>query len=210
MLTRAGQRTRDYLARLPLLRAKELVYDERFFLDVADVHVPMYRALADAIVNEFAPADAVDVGCGIGWILERLQEHGVRITGIEGSRHAIARSPLASAIVRANLERGVPDLGRFDVAICIEVAEHLPARAAASLVDGLCRLGRHVVFTAAPPGQGGIHHVNEQPPEYWFELFERSGYTRSPATDRLLGAISEIREPSWMHRNLLVFAPSSG
>jgi hypothetical protein len=144
----------------------------------------------------------------VGWILERLRERGVRIAGVEGSRHAIAISPVADALVRANLERGVPNLGRFDVCVCTEVAEHLPARTAPQLVEGLCRLGRHVVFTAAPPGQGGVHHVNEQPRAFWLELFSRHGYVPSPAGDRLLAGIVHIPEPAWMHANLIVLEPA--
>jgi len=33
-----------------------------------------------------------------------------------------------------------------------------------------------VLFSAAVPGQGGEHHVNEQPLEYWRRLFRRRGH----------------------------------
>ena len=162
-------------ASLPLLAAKERVYDAEFYAHTDAVHAPMYSRLAEAVWERLRPASAVDVGCGTGFILARLAEHGVDVRGVEGSRHAIEASPIRDRIVRANLEREVPNLGRFDVAICIEVAEHLPKRVAPALVEGLAAMSDRVLFTAAQPGQGGTHHVNEQPREFWLDLFARHG-----------------------------------
>jgi hypothetical protein len=60
---------------------------------------------------------------------------------------------------------------RFDLAISLEVAEHLPRRSASGFVRSLCQLAPIVLFSAAVPGQGGEHHVNEQWPEYWRQAF---------------------------------------
>ncbi|MHB8694022.1 MAG: class I SAM-dependent methyltransferase [Solirubrobacteraceae bacterium] len=199
------------VARLPLLRAKERVYTAAFYLHADPVHRPMYESLADVLFQRFEPASVVDVGCGIGRMLARFEQHGVAVTGVEGSRHAIASSPVAGRIVRANLERCVPTLGRFDICLCIEVAEHLPPRAAPALVVGLCGLSDIVVFTAAPPGQGGIHHVNERPHVYWAGLFAAERFARSVSDESAVKAsIAGIPEPSWMHANLLVFRREGG
>ena len=125
---------------------------------------------------------------------------------MEGSRHAIEASPIRDRIVRANLEREVPNLGRFDVAICIEVAEHLPKRVAPALVEGLAAMSDRVLFTAAQPGQGGTHHVNEQPREFWLDLFARHGLRESPLGESLRADIGGIPEPEWMAQNLLLLA----
>jgi SAM-dependent methyltransferase len=193
-------------ASLPLLRAKERVYDAEFYAHTDEVHGPMYSRLAEAVWERLHPASAVDVGCGTGFILTRLAAHGVEVRGIEGSRHAIEASAIRDRIVRANLEREVPNLGRFDLAICIEVAEHLPGRVAPSLVDGLAGMSDRVLFTAAQPGQGGTHHVNEQPPEFWLDLFARHGLRETPLTQELRADIAEIPEPEWMAQNLLLLA----
>ncbi|HTU82550.1 MAG TPA: hypothetical protein VMF61_10495, partial [Candidatus Acidoferrales bacterium] len=65
----------------------------------------------------------------------------------------------------------------FDLAISLEVAEHLPESSAASFVATLTTLAPAVLFSAAVPFQGGEHHVNERWQSYWAELFERRGYT---------------------------------
>jgi hypothetical protein len=59
----------------------------------------------------------------------------------------------------------------YDLALCLEVAEHLPERAAAPLVTQLTKAAPIVLFSAAIPGQGGHGHVNEQPHKYWHRLF---------------------------------------
>ncbi len=191
---------------LPLLAAKELVYDRRYFQAIDEVHRPLYRLLADAVAELVQPSSAVDVGCGTGLVLSRLQERGVEVRGVEGSRHAIELSGLEDRILKANLERGVPRLGRFDVCFCVEVAEHLPPRSARPLVEGLASLSDVVVFTAAPPGQGGSHHVNEQPQRYWEDLFAESGFARDGAGEATLKSrIAGIPDPAWMHANLMLF-----
>jgi len=196
-------------ARLPWLAAKERVYDDDFFEHTDDVHRAMYERLARSIFERLRPASAVDVGCGTGLILAELAERGVEVRGVEGSRHAIERSRVADRIVRANLEREIPDLGRFDVAVCIEVAEHLPARSAGGLVEGLTRLSPRVVFTAAAPGQGGTHHVNEQPRSFWDALFAEHGFRESALGAQLREDVAGVPEPAWMHTNLVVYEQST-
>jgi SAM-dependent methyltransferase len=196
-------------ARLPLLAAKERVYDDSFYDHTDHVHRSMYDRLALAIYERLQPASVVDVGCGTGWVLAELAERGVDVRGVEGSRHAIERSRIPERLVRANLEREIPNLGRFDVCICMEVAEHLPERVSDSLVEGLTRMSDRVVFTAAVPGQGGTHHVNEQPRAFWDALFAKRGFGESALGEQLRRDVAEIPEPAWMHTNLIVYEHTS-
>lgn len=192
------------LARAPWLAAKEVVYDRSYFADLDALHADAYRRFADALVALVHPRSAVDVGCGTGQILARLAEHGVEATGVEGSRHAIAASPLGDRIVRANLERPLPPLGRFDVCLCIEVAEHLPKRRSGQLVDTLAALSDLVVFTAAQPGQGGTDHVNEQPRSFWLDLFGARGlHVDHELEEALRGAVPPDAGPAYLRDNLI-------
>jgi hypothetical protein len=66
----------------------------------------------------------------------------------------------------------------------MEVAEHLPARTADRYVKLLSSLSSILVFTAAPPGQGGrtaTDHINEQPPWYWMTKYKQLGFRHDEA-----------------------------
>lgn len=60
-----------------------------------------------------------------------------------------------------------------------------------------------VLFSAAPPGQGGEHHVNERTYEFWRGLFARHGYACFDFLRPRLHSASGI-EP-WYRYNLLLF-----
>jgi hypothetical protein len=104
------------------------------------------------------------------------------------------------------------DLGRrFDLALCLEVAEHLDADAGAVLVDSLAAHSDAIFFSAACPGQPGQHHVNCQWPEYWQALFNARDFACSDAIRWRIWNDSRI-EP-WYRQNMF-FAfrdcPSAG
>jgi hypothetical protein len=65
---------------------------------------------------------------------------------------------------------------RFDLAMSLEVAEHLPPEAASGFVAALCDASDVIMFGAAVPQQGGAGHINEQWPEYWEALFKLRGF----------------------------------
>jgi 2-polyprenyl-3-methyl-5-hydroxy-6-metoxy-1,4-benzoquinol methylase len=196
---------REVLGRLPFLAARDFVYDESFYAKGDPMKLDSYPRFADALIRLRSPRSVVDVGSGSGLMLAEFAKRGVDVRGIEGSRAAIARSQLGGQIMRANLERGVPDVGRFDLALCIEVAEHLTARSAPRLVEGLTRLSDVVVFTASQRGEGGLVHMNPQPESYWQALFAEHGFDVSPLRVQLLEAIADVPEPRYLHENLMVF-----
>jgi SAM-dependent methyltransferase len=200
----------ESLTRMPLRSTKRLLYNRRYWSTGDPLKRGLYHALADALYEELRPASAVDVGCGTGIILARLAGRGVEIRGIEGSRAAIAASPVGERIEHRDLLRGVPDVGRFDLCLCIEVAEHLPPASGPALVAGLTRLSDVVVFTAATPGQGGMAHLNERPHDYWVAGFAERGFEQSPLRDRLRATVAAVPDAPWVQKNLHVFERVKG
>jgi SAM-dependent methyltransferase len=196
---------RAVLGRLPFLATRDFVYDERFYAKGDPMKLESYPRFADALLRLRSPLSVIDVGCGSELMLGEFAKRGVAVQGIEGSEAAIERSQLGDRIVRANLERGVPNLGRFDLCLCIEVAEHLSSRSAPRLVEGLTRLSDVVVFTASRPGAGGIAHINAQPESYWRRLFAHHNFAESPLRDESLTAIGEVPEPRYLHESLMIF-----
>ncbi|HET8538439.1 MAG TPA: methyltransferase domain-containing protein [Anaeromyxobacter sp.] len=158
----------------------------------------------------FSPRSVLDVGCGRGVWLEAWRRRGVEIAvGVDGAYvdPATLRIP-RDAFVAADLSRPL-DLGRrFDLVECLEVAEHLDPSAADTLVASLVRHGDVVLFSAATPGQGGEHHVNEQPLTYWIGKFAAAGLA---ALDYPRAAVRGVRavEP-WYRYNALLFASAAG
>jgi len=162
-------------------------------------------ALAE-LFEHYRPRSIVDIGCGIGTWLAVAGELGVKdITGVEGNwlDPALARIP-PERIRTVDLEQPF-DLGkRFDLAICLEVAEHLSPHAAPGFVQSLTRHADVVLFSAAIPFQGGDHHVNEQFPDYWDGLFSGRGYMALDIVRPQVWYASDVLV--WLRQNTLVFA----
>lgn len=138
-------------------------------------HPHSLRCLSTAIDLLGTPGSLVDVGCAEGVHVRWAREQGIDAAGID-----LAAPEDDPVLVRADLRTPVDLKRQFDWVLCWEVAEHLPASAAATLVDTLVRhlhpKGR-LVFTAAGPGQRGPGHVHCVAPDFWHELFADRGLT---------------------------------
>ncbi len=156
------------------------------------------------LIELFAPRSVVDVGCGLGTWLATFQDRGVeRVLGIDQSlpRDFVLEPQNFQA---ADLTRELRTESTFDLAVSVEVAEHLPSFAADTFVGSLCRLAPTIVFSAAIPGQGGDGHINEQWPAYWWEKFAAQGYVGS---DSLRWEFWNDNDINWWYRqNLMVFS----
>jgi SAM-dependent methyltransferase len=148
----------------------------------------------------------VDVGCGVGAWLDQYRRHGVDdLLGVDGD-YIDRREFLLDArqFVAHDLQRPL-ELGRtFDLCQCLEVAEHLPPRCADVLVESLTGSASLVFFSAAVPGQGGTHHVNEQWPKYWVDRFADHGYYLIDAIRHRIWNNSRV--DFWYAQNAVLFA----
>jgi hypothetical protein len=148
---------------------------------------------------------AVDVGAGVGPWLAVARQHGISdILALEGPWvREVATAIPADAYAFSDLGQPLAIGRRFDLCLCLEVAEHLPPTEAGQLVDNLVGLSDVILFSAAIPDQGGTHHVNEQWPSYWAALFRAGDYV---AFDGLRWSIwHDARIPFWYRQNLLLF-----
>jgi SAM-dependent methyltransferase len=164
------------------------------------------REILAILFRYLQPASALDVGCGLGTWLKVASEMGVaEIHGIDGPWLDPSRIRVpAQAVEKRDLEKPF-DLGRrFDLVICLEVAEHLFEKSAADFIATLTRHAPAVLFSAAIPHQGGHHHVNERFLPYWTELFARHGYR---PLDIVRADIWENPEVHWwLRQNAVLFA----
>jgi len=91
----------------------------------------------------------------------------------------------------------------FDLAVSLEVAEHLPEESAEPFVDSLVKLAPVVLFSAAIPLQVGKGHLNEQWPDYWADHFERGGYLVVDAIRKKIWQNDDV--DYWYAQNILIF-----
>lgn len=177
----------------------------------ASVVVPLVRALLPC-------RSVVDVGCGPGaWLAEFARaagpDHGVMV-GVDGDYVDRSRLMIDPAwFVAADLNRPLPlremlekcdGRGRFDLAVCLEVAEHIHPGRSAGLIDDLCGLADVVLFSAAIPFQGGEGHINERWPTFWQELFAARGF--EPVDPIRKRVWSDRRVEPWYQQNMLMYA----
>lgn len=135
------------------------------------------------IVNKLInPKNVVDVGCGLGAWLKVYQDLGINdVLGIDGlytkNRNLMVSEDNMVFFDLEKLGAETPDIDKkFDLAISLEVAEHLKPEVAHKFIELLTTLSDAVLFSAAIPYQGGINHVNEQWVEYWQAIFDDYGY----------------------------------
>jgi hypothetical protein len=149
---------------------------------------------------------AVDFGCGVGTWLAALRGRGIEeVLGIDATwvDRRLLQIP-ESRVRRADLNEPIALDRRYDLAISLEVAEHLRPASASTFVASLVSAADFVLFSAAIPFQGGHMHINEQWPAYWASLFGSQGYDVLDFIRDVIWDDGDI--PAWYRQNVLLFA----
>ncbi len=202
-LRRAWKRCRE-----SLLDRAGCLYTSRFYRKSDRKKGDSDRHVAETLLARYAPRRVVDLGCGSGYFLSGFARSGVAVFGLEHSRAGCALTRAAGLpVARFDLRHDpLPAEAQGELCLCFEVAEHVAAGSADRLVDLVTAIAPRVAFTAAPPGQGGVGHVNEQPPEYWIERFAARGQVWLAADTAALREEWRARGVvSWLVTNLLIF-----
>lgn len=188
----------------------EHVYNTDFYDYIDDGSRASARAVAPLLLAEMRIDSLLDVGAGHGaWVAEWMDAGVADVVAVDGAYVAMDQLVIPARAFRSHDLSTPLDLGRtFDLVESLEVAEHLPAAKAAMFVETLTRHGDVVLFSAAVPHQGGEHHVNEQPPEYWRQVFGAQGYA---AFDWLRCRIANQRQVKpWYRFNSFLYANAAG
>ncbi len=156
-------------------------YNEFFYDELRDGSLSSARTVVPIVLSLIGPKKVesiVDIGCGIGTWLSVFKENGVqKITGVDGpwvkeSQLLIPKEDFTPK----DVEKPFSLDKKADLAVCLEMAEHVDAKHAPKLIETLTSIAPVILFSAAIPFQGGSHHVNEQWPQYWADLFAERGY----------------------------------
>ena len=172
-------------------------YDQKFFDDHEVVTRKSARAIVPLVVDLVEPRSVVDFGCATGaWLAEFKAVDVEDVLGIDGDYVDSERLLIpAEQFLAHDLGQPLELERKYNLAMCLEVAEHLPAESAGGLVASLVAAAPVVLFSAAIPYQGGDNHVNEQWPEYWQALFAEHDYV----------VVDCLREPLWRHKDVALW-----
>jgi SAM-dependent methyltransferase len=180
-------------------------YDDDFYGFVRNAARSSAEEIVPLLLELTGARSVVDVGCGLGTWLAVFSEHGVAdVVGLDGPEVDISALEIPPARFRvSDLERPERLDRRFDLALCLETAEHISSDRAESLIDFLVSLAPVVCFSAAIPMQSGVGHVNEQWATYWVRHFAKRRYA---VVDAIRPAVwSSERVAMWYAQNSLLF-----
>jgi SAM-dependent methyltransferase len=180
-------------------------YDQGFYDQIRDGALRSAHIIVPQLINIFGPINSVvDLGCGTGAWLSVFKEYGAELTwGHDGSRdeHMLIPDEDFIQMDLANDELWLSH--KVDLAMSLEVAEHLPESAADRFVASLTNSSDRILFSAAIPGQGGVNHINEQWPSYWVPKFKAHGYKWS--SNFRFDFWHDERIENWYRQNILLF-----
>lgn len=173
------------------------LYGPEFFEGRSPTVIQSAAIVVPIVCELFAPSSVLDVGCGQGEWMRAFAEHRASVFGVD------IAPPEGAMFRQLDLTVSFYLGNRFDLVVCLEVAEHLPASAADTLIDTLVRHGDLVLFSGAVVGQEGIGHINCQPHEYWHDKFAAHGYMMSDPVRPLIAA--DERVSPWYRDNIFVY-----
>ena len=126
---------------------KEGIYNQEFIALTQKLIISAKKIL-NIIFQYYRPKNIIDVGCGSGSWLKAAGDMGVEsLTGIDGKW--LKREMLLSddiKLITHDLDKSIPPSGNFELAISLEVAEHLPENRAESFIEDLCKLSNVILF----------------------------------------------------------------
>lgn len=187
------------------IEQKQSLYDQHFYDVVSKSAMDSCREVIPVLKKARPIHSVLDVGCGQGGWLRTWSDSGVKtVVGIDGPHVSTDHILIEKSEFLAHDLRQPLDLGKtFDLVQCLEVAEHIDKEYSGMVVDSLIRHGDFILFSAAYPGDGGVDHINEQPYEFWRDLFAERGYRLFDFVRPQLKG--NLKVDYWFRFNLLLF-----
>jgi len=186
------------------------IYDRAFFEEWGPGHEKYVRSaevIAGVLHELLGPKRLVDLGAGCGVYSHLFAKRGVEVLAIDGVLPPPELSYPVPFHVRDLTAPFENVWGKFDLALCLEVAEHIPEPLSDAFLDNLLGFSDRLILSAAQPNQGGHHHVNERPKRYWVAKLAEKGFAYNRReTGRVLTALTAARPPyMWMAEQISVY-----
>jgi SAM-dependent methyltransferase len=145
------------------------------------------------MVNKFSFKSAIDIGCGAGHSTEYFQHLGLEIHGVEGCKEAAENCLIDKKFIKIhdyeNDGAYVPHKD-YDLGWSCEFVEHVEKNCMQNFFETFKKC-KYLAITYAYPGQGGHHHVNEQPEQFWLNEISKIGFTYDAETTAELREIAK-------------------
>ncbi len=181
-------------------------YDDMFagHVEQADKRQANADYMADILWKYVQPKSVIDVGCGMGFFLKSCADRDATIKGVDGEWMKDKETVIPKKTYRyADLNDPLKSTKRYDMAVSIEVGEHLRPRRSPTFVEDLCKLSDIVLFSAGVPGQGGAGHINLRYQSDWAKKFANQGYA---CYDPIRRRMAEWQRAfPWLMQNVLLY-----
>lgn len=165
-------------------------------------------SLGKYLNKKYKPTSVIDIGCGSGVFLLEFINNDIDTLGVDGEPEGGKLIPNFKQVDLRQLETKEVFEKEYDLAICLEVAEHLHEEYADTFVDVVSTPSNRIIFSAAKPGQVGTNHYNCQTKEYWLEKFAKYGFSRNEEeSEELLTYMRKDKvflEAPWLEDNIMV------
>lgn len=183
-------------------------YDVAYYQTINAEEAEQAARLAGVLIWKYQPKSALDIGCATGLYLKPFLDASIDGYGIDNAEATIDAAVMMvpkGRIKIADITKA--SIGhRADLAMCLEVLEHIPESGAAAAVKHIAESSDVIIFSAAQPGQGGHGHINCQPKEYWQDLFTARGYVRRLEDEDYIRTIMAAGyHMGWLTNNLMIF-----
>ena len=132
----------------------------------------------DWCIGELGVRSMVDVGCGLGYVLEYFDRGGVEVLGVDGSPSAISTGVLPDRVRQHDFTHGpwAPEKP-YDLVWSTEFIEHVEQQYEPNFLKTFGAATKYLMITFAVPGQQGHHHVNLQYEDYWIDRMKELGFS---------------------------------
>lgn len=173
------------------------MYDEKYYKKHQEGSYQSAQIILKFVYEITAFQTIVDYGCGMGTWGKAAESLGVsHYVGIDQNPYDATYMLIDSCnYMNQDLQEPIDLNSRFDLSICVEVAEHISKGKVDILLDNVCQSSQVVLFSAALVGQGGTGHINEQPCSYWNKKFSVRGYV----------PVDCIRPAFWNHEQIEIW-----